>query len=249
MENNLNLTAKAVQAIEALQHNAGTYSYYRDALQRIFRHILIDSDEVGMSSYEALATLRALNAISDDLRAIAGVDLPVEVDEDDEEEESEEELDEPGELKYDLGVASGKLREAIAATEEAACHAERSGAAYDIIASEISCASLELDECAAKFDRLLEKARGFGQEGETDPTVNANSFLCSACGYGCKTYELAQEALRSAYQSDDFTPRDREELEKAVEEAKRSAARIDAVTAALHRRLNSGSRQEDANPQ
>lgn len=72
MENIINLTPEAENAIINLQHPAGTYHYYRKTLDRLFTHVLHMSDEMGMSENEAMHTLRALDGLRFDLSKIAG---------------------------------------------------------------------------------------------------------------------------------------------------------------------------------
>lgn len=72
MKNYLNLSAEAIRSINAIQHPCGTYGYYHRTLRRVFNHILHHSDEMGMSSNEAVATLRALDNIDEDITAISG---------------------------------------------------------------------------------------------------------------------------------------------------------------------------------
>lgn len=69
---NLTLSKGAISAITALQHPCGTYLYYRETLDRLYTHILHQSDELGMSDTEAIGTLRVLDALRSDLAAIAG---------------------------------------------------------------------------------------------------------------------------------------------------------------------------------
>ena len=76
MENNIRLIPDAVRAIQALQHPCGTYRYYRSHLDRLFNYILDNSDEIGMDDAEAMATLRALNALRADMADIAGSPAP-----------------------------------------------------------------------------------------------------------------------------------------------------------------------------
>ena len=68
---NIALTPEALVVIEALQHNNGTYTFYTNALKRLFNFILDQSDEIGMSDTEAINTLRALQYIREDLATIA----------------------------------------------------------------------------------------------------------------------------------------------------------------------------------
>lgn len=72
MQSNINLSNDAAKVIEALQHKNGTFRYYHSALTSLSRYILQQSDEIGMSDTEALATLRVLDAIDSDLATIAG---------------------------------------------------------------------------------------------------------------------------------------------------------------------------------
>lgn len=68
---NIALTPEALAVIEALQHNNGTYTFYTNALKRLFNFVLDQSDEIGMSDTEAIHTLRALQYINEDLATIA----------------------------------------------------------------------------------------------------------------------------------------------------------------------------------
>lgn len=70
--NTINLSPEAVSAIEALQHNEGTFHYYSSTLKRLQAYVLHFSDEIGMSDTEAVHTLRVLDAIHSDFKAIAG---------------------------------------------------------------------------------------------------------------------------------------------------------------------------------
>lgn len=72
MQSNISLSNDAAKVIEALQHKNGTFRYYHSALTSLSRYILQQSDEIGMSDTEALATLRVLDAIDSDLATIAG---------------------------------------------------------------------------------------------------------------------------------------------------------------------------------
>lgn len=68
----ISLTEAGILAIQTLQHKAGTYEYYRNAISRIAHTILHMSDELGMSNGETVSTLRALDSIAQDLADIAG---------------------------------------------------------------------------------------------------------------------------------------------------------------------------------
>lgn len=71
MNNNIKLTSLAQRIIAALRRPAGTCELYRNTLLRIFNQVLQASDDLGMSSHEALETLRALDMIRRDLEALA----------------------------------------------------------------------------------------------------------------------------------------------------------------------------------
>lgn len=70
-KHNIKLSTGAIDAIVALQHKNGTFVYYDHTLSRLFNFVLDQSDEIGMSSHEAIETLRALDSIRKDLAAIA----------------------------------------------------------------------------------------------------------------------------------------------------------------------------------
>lgn len=70
--NTIQVSNEARAAIIGLQHNAGTYHYYRATLDRLFNTVLHASEELGMDDMEAVATLRAIDSIRQDLAAIAG---------------------------------------------------------------------------------------------------------------------------------------------------------------------------------
>ena len=59
MENSIKFTQEAEAALTALRHSEGTYRFYSDTLGRLTTLILQQSDEIGMSDTEAMATLRA----------------------------------------------------------------------------------------------------------------------------------------------------------------------------------------------
>ena len=72
MDNNINLSAEAIRVINDLQHSKGTYQYYRETLDRLSSFILHQSDEIGMDDTEAIHTLRVIDSIRMDLKALAG---------------------------------------------------------------------------------------------------------------------------------------------------------------------------------
>lgn len=70
--NTIHISDEARDAIKVLQHNDGTYPYYRGTLDRLFNTVLHASEDLGMDYMEAMATLRALDCMRQDLAAIAG---------------------------------------------------------------------------------------------------------------------------------------------------------------------------------
>ena len=58
-------------AIAGLQHAAGTAEAYENTLDRIFNAVLLNQDDMGLDDSEAIDTLRTLELLRADLRAIA----------------------------------------------------------------------------------------------------------------------------------------------------------------------------------
>lgn len=58
-------------AIAGLQHAAGTAETYENTLERIFYAVLHNQDDLGMDDSEAIDTLRTLELLRADIRAIA----------------------------------------------------------------------------------------------------------------------------------------------------------------------------------
>lgn len=131
MENNINLTPDAVKAIQALQHPCGTYQFYRAHLDRLFKYILNNSDEIGMSDNEAMHTLRALNALSADIADIAGtpaqLNEPVDPFDGITLTVATDELDEAKETAADLLRAYKYIKRVQPIIEETGEHAKRVG--------------------------------------------------------------------------------------------------------------------------
>lgn len=144
MENNINLTPDAVKAIQALQHPCGTYQYYRSTLDRLFTYILNNSDEIGMSDNEAMATLRTLNALRSDIADIAGPPAPLNEPVDPFDcftlTTAPDELDEAKETAADLLRAFEYTKRVLPIIEEAGEHAKRAGLedSFGVKISEIS---------------------------------------------------------------------------------------------------------------
>lgn len=85
MKQSINLSNSAILAIINLQHPNGTYRYYNNMLSRMINLVLNQSDEIGMSDREAMATLRAIHSLREDLADIAGsaaMPEPVEIEAD-----------------------------------------------------------------------------------------------------------------------------------------------------------------------
>lgn len=61
-----------LMVIKALRNKNGTYNCYRSTLERIFTTLLYQSEELGMSDNELIATLRVIDSIRRDLAVIAG---------------------------------------------------------------------------------------------------------------------------------------------------------------------------------
>lgn len=160
MKNNIKLSDPAVDAIISLQHKNGTYRFYSDTISRLYNLILLQSDEIGMSDREAMATLRALYCLKEDLGYISGIastseQLDIDIDDDpedvaerveatfsnaeelDEAQKSaspqNEKLDEQAEMVADIHRAYIKLNEVENIISEAMIHATNSGSTNDII--------------------------------------------------------------------------------------------------------------------
>lgn len=70
-ENKIILSSAAENAIRALRHKEGTLNVYVNTLDRLFSLVLHQADEIGISDYEAMSTMRVLDMIRDDLRSLA----------------------------------------------------------------------------------------------------------------------------------------------------------------------------------
>lgn len=73
MNNPIQVTPLAYQAIESLRHPAGTLDVYRTTLTRLYNSVLHFAEDFGMDDAEALNTLRALDMLRRDLTAIAEI--------------------------------------------------------------------------------------------------------------------------------------------------------------------------------
>lgn len=182
MKNNIKLTAFALRAIINLQHSNGTYRYYADTLSRLITFVLHQSDEIGMSDREAMATLRALHSLREDLGHIAGSvaisgSVEIEADEDPENvgarveaifevaEESDDvqdsnyqpgdKLDEPREMLKDIGVAYQRTKHLQGVISEAITHATNAGEKYGCVVSDLSDLNGDLETVEAQLDTLM----------------------------------------------------------------------------------------------
>lgn len=181
--NNINLSAEAVNAINALQHPAGTFSYYRDTLSRLFNFVLSQSEEIGMSDTEAMHTLRVLDAVRADLTAIAGTaatrsnKAPASVagvasrvwdafdDLQDSNYREPDKLDEGEEAIKDLDNALDRIKQATYILIEAGEHAERAGKG-DAITARIAKVHVHFAEAASLIGEMVRSI--LLQEGEKD---------------------------------------------------------------------------------
>lgn len=193
MQNNINLSAEASRAIEALRHKNGTFNYYRNTLSRLHTYILHQSDEIGMSDTETLHTLRVLDAISSDLAALAGPaangmtapDTPEEIAERVESVFTEEihdsnypeKLDEPREMLHDVHVAWNTLNQLQVIISEAITHAKNAGEKYDSVISDLADANSDLEPVGAILDAIMAiDPDNYEPKGQTN-AEKASTFL------------------------------------------------------------------------
>lgn len=71
MEKPIKLTKEAASAVSDLRTTGGTLSLYQETLGRLFKLVLHQGDEIGMSDFEAVSTIRVIDMIRTDLRALA----------------------------------------------------------------------------------------------------------------------------------------------------------------------------------
>lgn len=182
--NNINLSAEAITAINALQHPAGTYTYYRDTLSRLFNFVLSQSDEIGMSDTEAIRTLRVLDAVRSDLAAIAGTaatrsdgdESPEDVaarvadtfdDFQDSNYREPDKLDEGEEALKDLNNTLDRVKEATYILIEAGEHAGRAGNG-DAITTRTAAVHGHFAEAASIIGEMVRCYSIILQEGKKD---------------------------------------------------------------------------------
>lgn len=237
---NIALTPEALVVIEALQHNNGTYSFYTNALKRLFNFVLDQSDEIGMSDTEAIYTLRALQYISEDLATIANrqVQTPTALTTEETADKVEtafegvslssqphpapgDQLDEPREMLADVKRAWQKANELQAVISEAITHGQNAGEKYDSVISDLADVIGDMETTAAALDAIMAIDPDNYEPKELTEAEKAAQFVQrsrDALTYG---KELLDDALDHAVR-DDYKA-----LAKMV-----SAAREQTVTAA-----------------
>lgn len=226
MQNNINLSAEAMQAIAALRHKNGTFNYYRNTLNRLHTYILHQSDEIGMSDTETLHTLRVLDSISSDLAALAGPaatgmtppDTPEEVAErvesvfTDEVNDSNcpEKLDEPREMLHDVNVAFRRLNQLQEIISEAITHAQNAGEKYDSIISDLKDVKDDLEPVVAVLDAIMAIEPDSYEPKEQTPAEKASTLLWraeAALCYSEKAFIEAVDYAKRAEAGDAFSAR------------------------------------------
>ena len=171
---NIALTPEALVVIEALQHDKGTFTFYTNALKRLFNFVLDQSDEIGMSDTEAISTLRALQYIREDLATIANrqAQTPTAPDTEETADKVEtafegvslpsqphpapvDQLDEPREMLADVKRAWQKVNELQTVISEAITHAPNAGEKYQSVISDLADVNGDLETTAAALDAVM----------------------------------------------------------------------------------------------
>lgn len=171
---NITLSPEAITAIEGLQHNCGTYSFYIDTLSRLYNYILAQSDEIGMDDTETLHTLRALHFLKIDLACISGrtrtpithtpatdeetaerVEETFEDLQDSDDPAPVDKLDEPREMLADVKRAWQKIFELQTVISEAITHAQNAGEKYKSVISDLADINVDLDNSVAALDAIM----------------------------------------------------------------------------------------------
>lgn len=171
---NIALTPEALVVIEALQHDKGTFTFYTNALKRLFNFVLDQSDEIGMSDTEAISTLRALQYIREDLATIANrqAQTPTAPDTEETADKVEtafegvslpsqphpapvDQLDEPREMLADVKRAWQKVNELQTVISEAITHAQNAGEKYQSVISDLADVNGDLETTAAALDAVM----------------------------------------------------------------------------------------------
>lgn len=219
---NITLSPEAITAIEGLQHNCGTYSFYIDTLSRLYNYILAQSDEIGMDDTETLHTLRALHFLKIDLACISGrtrtpiTHIPATDEETAERVEGTfedlqdsnypapvDKLDEPREMLADVKRAWQHLSEVQTIVSEAIIHAQNAGSKYNFVINDLNDVNGDTEAIAAALDAIM--------------AIDPDTYEPREPTYMEKT---AQSILRSL----DAITAAKEYLDDAVDQAARSEA-------------------------
>lgn len=218
---NIALTPEALVVIEALQHNNGTYTFYTNALKRLFNFILDQSDEIGMSDTEAIHTLRAIQYIREDLATIANRQAQTPTTPDTEETADKvetafegisvpsqphsapvDQLDEPREMLADVKRAWQKADELQAIISEAITHAQNAGEKYNSVISDLADVNGDMEATAAALDAIMAIDPDNYEPKELTEAEQAAQFVQrsrDALTYG---KELLDDALDRATRAD-----------------------------------------------
>lgn len=218
---NIAHTPEALVVIEALQHNNGTYTFYTNALKRLFNFVLDQSDEIGMSDTEAINTLRALQYIREDLATIAnrqaqtptapateetadkvetafeGVSLPSQPH-----PAPVDQLDEPREMLADVKRAWERVNQLQGVISEAITHAKNAGEKYESVISDLNDVNVDMETAAAVLDAIMAIDPDNYEPKELTEAEEAAQFVkrsSDALTYG---KELLDDALDRATRAD-----------------------------------------------
>lgn len=221
---NIALTPEALVVIEALQHNNGTYSFYTNALKRLFNFVLDQSDEIGMSDTEAIYTLRALQYIREDLATIANrkAQTPTAPDTKETADKVEtafegislpsqphpapvDQLDEPREMLADVKRAWQKANELQAVISEAITHAQNAGEKYNSVISDLADVNGDMEATAATLDAIMAIDPDNYEPKELTEAEKAARFVQRSRDAITYTKELLDDALDHAVRTD-FKP-------------------------------------------
>lgn len=221
---NIALTPEALVVIEALQHNNGTYSFYTNALKRLFNFVLDQSDEIGMSDTEAIYTLRALQYIREDLATIANrkAQTPTAPDTKETADKVEtafegislpsqphpapcDQLDEPREMLADVKRAWQKVNELQTVISEAITHAQNAGEKYNSVISDLADVNGDMEATAATLDAIMAIDPDNYEPKELTEAEKAARFVQRSRDAITYTKELLDDALDHAVRTD-FKP-------------------------------------------
>lgn len=218
---NITLSPEAITAIEGLQHNCGTYSFYIDTLSRLYNYILAQSDEIGMDDTETLHTLRALHFLKIDLACISGrTRTPITYTPATDEETAKrveetfedlqdsnypapvDQLDEPREMLADVKRAWQGLNEVQNIISEAITHAQNAGEKYESVISDLADVNGDMEALTASLDAVMAIDPDTYEPKELTEADKAAMFVLrsrDALNYG---KELLDDALDHAVRDD-----------------------------------------------